>query len=325
MAKLEIPPSDFNAELTRGNVKAAMKSAGAGSADLWTVPPAMLRQIEGFNGRIRTPSYIAHLANIKASIKENGYYLDKPIAGYVAKDPETGEDVIYVTEGHTRHDAVIELSAEGHEVERVTVVVKPNGTTMEDLKFALIQSNDGRPFTTFEIAVQVKCLVGMGVDEATIARRLNFKSGKVYVDDLLILAGAPKAIRDLVIDDKISATLAIQELKKNGAKASDRLKAAVEKATSAGKKKATAKHVEKAPKKTKAKAAPVEEVPHVETDRMIEIAEACGFAMTMVDLREKLMTFTATILEEVGAELYLTPPHPHGDDDSEESDPAADL
>src|SRR5690606_33714456 len=141
MAKLQIPSDDFAPDLVRGNLKKAMADAGAKNPhSLWSVPPDKLRVIEGFNGRIRTPAYLEHLANIKASIRENGYYQDKPLAGYVAKEDDA--DVIFITEGHTRFEAIRELIDEGVEVETLPVVVKPNGTTTEDLTFALITSNE---------------------------------------------------------------------------------------------------------------------------------------------------------------------------------------
>jgi len=298
MAKMEIPSADFAPELVRGNLKAAMASAGATNPhSLWTVHPSHLRVIEGFNGRIRTPSYLEHLADVKNSIRENGYYQDKPLAGYVAK--EDGDDVIYVTEGHTRFEAVRELIDEGHEIEKVPVVIKPNGTSMEDLTIALVTSNNGRPFTTYETALMVKRLIGMGLDEATIAKRLNFKSGKKYVDDLLTLAGAPKAIRDMVIADKIAATLAIQELTKHGAKATERLKAAVEKATAGGKKKASAKHLADKPKK----AVPARREITMDTARLLKIGMACGVMVTT-----ELMSFVSTVLDEAGIDFFVTEP-----------------
>jgi len=329
MTKLEIPPSEFATELTRGNLKTAMKEAGAKSADLWAVHPSKLRKIEGFNGRIRTPAYLEHLARIKESIRENGYYQDKPLAGFVAR--EDGCDVIYITEGHTRFEAVCELIAEGHEIEKVPVVVKPNGTTMEDLTFALVTSNEGRPFTTFETALMVKRLVGMGVDEATIAKRLGFKSGKKYVDDLLTLAGAPKAVRDLVIAEKVSATLAIQELSKHGAKAAERLQAAVAKAEAKGKKKATAKHVENRPATATKKGKAGEDPAHVEktqprgevnADDVLADAVASGFDPADEAARERLLVFAATLLARFGIELYALEPDSV---EPEEVDPAEGL
>jgi len=334
MAKMEIPTDEFDLELVRGNVKKAMADAGAKSGDFWSVPPSMLRVIDGFNGRIRTPAYLEHLARIKDSIRENGYYQDKPLAGFVAK--EDGEDVIYVTEGHTRFEAVRELIEEGHEIERVPVVVKPNGTTMEDLTFALVTSNEGRPFTTFETALMVKRLVGMGVDEATIAKRLGFKAGKAYVDDLLSLAGAPKAIRDMVIAEKISATLAIQELKRHGAKAVDRLKAAVAKAEASGKKKASAKHLDKPAKQSKkaasgkdaAEAGKSAQGREIDSDTVLYDAKACGLLEQASS--DAILAFAATLLNRFGVEVYIEVEEAPAEEvesvqEAAEEDPADDL
>jgi Predicted transcriptional regulators len=335
MAKLEIPTDEFDLELVRGNVKKAMADAGAKSGDFWSVPPSMLRVIDGFNGRIRTPAYLEHLARIKDSIRENGYYQDKPLAGFVAKG-ENGDDVIYVTEGHTRFEAVRELIEEGVEIERVPVVVKPNGTTMEDLTFALVTSNEGRPFTTFETALMVKRLVGMGVDEATIAKRLGFKAGKAYVDDLLSLAGAPKAIRDMVIAEKISATLAIQELKKHGAKAVDRLKAAVAKAEASGKKKASAKHLDKPAKQSKkaasgkdaAEAGKAAQGREIDSDTVLYDAKACGLLEQASS--DVILAFAATLLNRFGVEVYIEVEEAPAEEvesvqEAAEEDPADDL
>lgn len=43
---------DFTLELNPGSIKGAMKEVGAGSGDLWKVPVAALRVIEGFNVRV---------------------------------------------------------------------------------------------------------------------------------------------------------------------------------------------------------------------------------------------------------------------------------
>lgn len=325
MNKIEIPSTDFELNLVAANVKAAMKGAEASSSDLWKVHPSKLRRIEGFNGRIRTPAYLEHLASIKNSIRENGYYPDKPLAGFVAKDPDSGEEVIYVTEGHTRFDAVDELIAEGEEFASVPVVIKPKGTTMEDLTVALVTSNDGRPFTTYEKALMVKRLHGMGMDEAIIAKRLGFKTGKAYVDDLLMLAGAPKAIRELLIADKITATMAIDELKKDGSRATARLKAAVTTAEAKGKTRASPKHLEKpakAPRKAAAEPqpAPGPIKPQVDAADVLADAKACGFEIdaggfvTNLEVTDgMLLKLVATSLNRVGAEVYAT------------EDPASDL
>lgn len=241
----------------RGNVKAAMKSAGAKSSDLWQVDPRQVRVMTGFNVRERTPEYEQHIEAITQSIIANGYYPDKPMAGFVAR--ENGENIIYVTDGHSRHEAVMAAIERGHMIETVPIVIKPAGTSMEDLTVALVKSNEGRPLNPMEIGTVCKRLLGMGLDEKIIAQRLGFSRN--YIDDVLTLVGADKAVRDMVTTGQIAATLAIQELKQDPERAPERLQRAIQTAQSLGKEKATRKHLPPsatpAPKKPASNAATI--------------------------------------------------------------------
>jgi len=116
---------DFTRELTPGNTKAAMKAVGAASSDLWKVDPGQLRTLDGFNARIKNDAYAARVRWIADSIKANGFYPDKPLTGFVAL--EDGEEVIYVTGGHRRHEGVLLAIEEGADVPTVPVVIKPRG------------------------------------------------------------------------------------------------------------------------------------------------------------------------------------------------------
>lgn len=238
--------------LVAGNVKALMKAIGASSGDIWNVKPEHIRVIEGFNVRTDTPEYLAHVAAIKESIRVNGFMRDKPLAGFVSAE-EGGLNILSVTEGGTRLRAVNELIDEGVVIDTVPMVVKPRGTSMEDLNIALITSNNGKDFTPYETGIVIKRLVDFGMAEKDIAKRLGFTTP--YVQDLLSLVGAPKVIRDMVIAGQVSATTAIKELTEHGAKAVSRLKSGLEEAKAAGKEKVTAKHLkpaaEKAPKAEK--------------------------------------------------------------------------
>ena len=227
----------FNTELVAGNVKAAMKDAGASSSDLWKVEPSRLRVLPDFNCRVQNEAYTARVRKIADSIHANGYYPDKPLSGFVAK--EDGVDVIYVTGGHRRHAAVHLAIEEGADIATVPVIVKPKGTSMEDLTVDLIVGNDGEPLSTYEQAVVCKRLVGFGWDSKEIARRVGYASAQ-YVDGLLSLAAASVAIRKMVMEEVVSATTAIDAIKKHGNKAQDVLLAAVVKS---GTGRVTAKHM----------------------------------------------------------------------------------
>lgn len=220
---------------TPANVKAAMNAAGAGSRDLWQVPVAELHVVEGFNVRIQDDEYTAHVETIKGLIRANGFRQDKPLAGFVA------ESGIIVTDGHTRLAAVKALIAEGVEIESLPVVVAPKGTTEEDLIVGLKVANSGSPLRPYETGLICKRLIGFGWDEKKIAEKLGLTVP--YVNDLLALVGSAKDVRDLVTSGAVAATAAIEAIKTHKGAAADALKAGVEVAKRAGKKKATSKHI----------------------------------------------------------------------------------
>lgn len=242
-AKLEIPSGTFELEINAGKTAPAMKAAEATTpAGYYLVPPANIRRIPGFNARIATPDYEAHVAEIADSIRENGFYRNKPLGGYVGE--EDGENVIFLTDGYSRLKAVELLIEQGVEIDKVPVFLKPSSDNIIDLTVALDRDNQGRPLTIFERAIVVKRLTGFNVETGEIARRLGITDR--YVTDLIVLAGAPPKVRNLVITGKVSATEAIKQLRKDSGKATERLTNAVKTAEAEGKDKASAKHVEAA-------------------------------------------------------------------------------
>lgn len=226
-----------NFEFTPANVKATMKESGAVSADLWQVPYEDLYIVPGFNVREKDAEYKAHVKNIAGLMIANGYYKDKPMAGYVAVID--GKNRIIVTDGHCRHEAIIIARQSGAEIDKVPVVVKPSSTSGEDLLVAMVASNSGKALTPYELGTVCKRLVGYGWEEKAIAERLNFTP--TYVTDLLFLQGCPKEIRKLVQEGKVAASTAIAAVRQHGDGALDALNGAVEKAEAKGKTKATKK------------------------------------------------------------------------------------
>lgn len=227
-------------EFTPANVKATMKEVGAVSADLWQVPYEDLYIQPGFNVREQNVDHMQHVSWIADSIVANGFYRDKPMAGYVATIE--GKNRIVVTDGHCRHVAIGIALARGAEITKIPVVVKPSSTSMEDLVVAMVASNSGRLLTPYELGTVCKRLQGFGWDEKQIASRLNFTP--TYVTDLLFLQGCPKNVRKLVQDGKVSASNAIAAVREHGDQAADVLGDAVEKAEASGKTKATKKDME---------------------------------------------------------------------------------
>jgi hypothetical protein len=228
-------------ELNAGNVKAAM--SGASSRDLWQVPIDKLKLIDGFNVRADGAEHKMHVAELTDSIVANGFYQSKPLSGYVALDK--GKQVIYVTDGHCRLEAAQAAIKRGAEIKALPVVVSPKGTSIEDLTVGLVTNNNGKPLSPYEIGVVCKRLTGFGWDEKAVAKRLSMTAQRV--GDLLTLVAAPAAVRKLVSDGTVSATQAIETLKKHGDKAAEKLEIGAAKAKASGKKKATKKHIDAKP------------------------------------------------------------------------------
>jgi ParB family chromosome partitioning protein len=216
--------------ITAGNVKSAMGAAGAKSADLWMVPLADIRVMDNFNVRVHNKAYESHIEELKASILANGFLRDRALSGFVAK--EGSENIIYVVDGHSRLEAVKRAVAEGAEITTLPVITKPAGTSAEDLLVGLVVSNSGKPLSPMEKAAVAKRLTGFGLDEKTIAGRFGVTAG--YIKDLLMLMGAPKKIRDLVEDGKVSAANAVAAMKKHGDGAAEYLEDAAEEVAETG-------------------------------------------------------------------------------------------
>lgn len=245
-APMTIPSSKVSIALAAGATAAAMKAADAGNGKLYLVPIGKIKPIPGFNVRVDGPDYREHRDMIAQSIIANGYDETKPLAGYVAKEGD--ENVIYVTDGHTRLDAANQVNgddANGVTIDKLPVIVRSTAPSLTDLTVALHTNNTGRPLSPFELGVVVKRLMKEdGADKAQIAARLAVTPR--YLDDVLLLVNSPKAVRTAVLEGNVSSTMAIQELRKAGdkpEKAAERIEAAVAKAKAAGKTKATAKDV----------------------------------------------------------------------------------
>lgn len=232
--------SEAPIQLFPSNVKQAMKAAGAGSSDLWKVKREKIVQIQGFNVRLLNDEFNARVRSIADSIKANGFYADKPLAGYVGKG-EDGEGVIYLTDGYTRLAAYDLAVKEGAEAAPLPVVTKPAGTSMEDLTVALVRGNQGTPLTPYETGLVCKRLINYGMTEDQISDRLGL--GKKYVSDLLLLMSAPAKVRSMVESGQISAHVAISAMRRHGPKVVEVLEKSIAAAKADGKDKVQPKHV----------------------------------------------------------------------------------
>ena len=235
----------FTLELVPGAIKEAMH--GSKSSDLWKVAIDDFVVIEGFNARTKDDEYHATVREYADSMKANGVYQDKPLTVYVRRI--NGVSQICVIDGHRRLEGAKLAISEGYEITHFPAVTKPNGTSMEDLTISLVTSNTGRSLKPYEVAVVCKRLIGLGMTESEIANRLSVS--ETQINNYLLLTASPKLIRDLVSNGKVSATLAIDTVKKHGVGASKVLSEAVSEAEASGKSRVTQKLVAPKAKATK--------------------------------------------------------------------------
>lgn len=244
---------NFNTELVAANPKVLFNSIAMVKAEMWDVQVEDLRVLQDFNIRIRNAEYFAHVRNLADSILANGFYKDKPLSGFgtlAGKKP-----IIYITDGHCRYEAVLLAISEGAPITELPVVIKDKSVSMEDLTVSLVRSSEGKRLAPLEVAIAVKRLFNFGWKQPLIAQKIGVS--EVYVNQLLVLAGAPKAVRDMVESGEATAAVALDAIRAHGSDAQQVMTEALEDAKANGKTKLTARFLpEQIKKKACAKAAP---------------------------------------------------------------------
>lgn len=278
----------FSKDLVPASHKKLLRSLAHGSGNQVEVFPEDIRIIEGFNPRLRTPEFEAHIRSVADSIIENGFYPDKPLAGYAGM--EGSKPVIFLTDGEVRYRASLIAIDEGAPLEVLPLVLKPEGTSIEDLTVALVRSNSGKPFTPLELSIVCARLRKFGWTAAKISTKLGITIE--YVGQLLLLAGAPRAVRDMVESGSATAGVAIQAMRQHGADAPEVLTKALESAKSSGQSKLTRRHLpEQVRKKAIVMAAPKM------LSALQEISQHKSYAKLPEDLKAKVSDLLKAIPE----------------------------
>lgn len=290
--QLALLEADVTVVLHPGSIKGAMKVANDGekiapSRDLWQLDPFKLEIVPGLNPRVNTESYRAHVRALADSMHREGFYQDKPLAGYVAQ--RDGNQVIYVYEGGTRWLASKLAISEGAEFTRVPVSVSQEGIAIEDILVAMHQGNTGRPLSVYETAIICKRLARCGWSNEEISTRLGFKTAG-YAKSLLSLMSAPYELRELVATEAVSATIAIEMIAEHQEKALPLLLKAQTAANEAGRTRVTKRYVPgafftKAVKKS---------APEL-FNTLVEVKSDPAFASLSEETRTKLATLLADL------------------------------
>lgn len=251
MSKI-VPPNTFADDLKRVDPTPALKEVGATRARTFEVPVDEITVLPDFNPRITgTPDHAAHIAALVTSIGENGFMPNKPLMVMPTEEIVEGETltVFYLIAGHSRFEAVLKFNETADDVEKIkTVPVTTTDQSVAELLIGTVHDNNvTKPLSPTELAIVVRRLLGYDIAKAEIAKRLGMTMR--YVEDLLVLDGAPAKVKEAVRAGKMSATTAVQTVRQHGAEAAAVTEKAVKEAEAAGKSKVT-------PKQMAAKAAP---------------------------------------------------------------------
>lgn len=224
-----------------GNTQLNLKKVpGVTTGELFNIPVKDITVDPAYNERDASDFTDDDFATLRESIRENG--VTTPLRVRTA-----GNEIIVVS-GHRRLAAVRELNENGCGIVTLPCTVEKPGTTEADRDLALLTDNNGKPLSAVRIAAVCARLRARGWDDADIATKAGFSPQTVR--NMLILHGAPEGVKQLVTDQKVSATLAYETVVREGDKAEEVLKAAVE--ASGEKGRATAKTVAEAKEKIKA-------------------------------------------------------------------------
>lgn len=208
--------------------------------DVFHVDPRELAVKDGWNARnFDDPDNKAHIEELASSIAAVG--VRKPLDVFLE------DGTFYISDGECRLRATMLAIERGAEIKTVPVINEKRSVSEAERLFNQIVGNSGKRFTAIEQAVVFKRLLDFGWDEKEIAAKVPCSTQ--HVRDLLQLQAAPAAIQQMVKSGEISPTLALTTVKKakgDGKAATAKLKEAVRTAKASGKKKATAKHVNRA-------------------------------------------------------------------------------
>ena len=185
---------------------ANIKELSVGRTDLYRVDPKVIQTKPDWNSRDASdPANAEHIAGLKASIREIG--VKKPLVGYVEND------VVYISDGHCRLAAVMQLINEGIEFKSVPFITEDKASNEADRIFSQIVHNQGKPLTGIEQAKVFKRLLDLGWLQKDIAGKSGMSGGRV--SQLLELLTLPVVLQKFITEGKASASMVLATFKKH--------------------------------------------------------------------------------------------------------------
>lgn len=207
-------------EITPANRDTVRAQTVPGRVDGYYAAPSAFKVRPGWNdARKADPDYPAHVRRLADIMKVEGFHRDKPLS--VAPDADGS---LYVTDGHTRLDAVLLANEEGAGIEALPFITEAKGTTEEDRIFGTFSKNTARPLTPLGEAINIKRLMARGVTLEAIAERLAYSVA--VLNARLDLMASPDPVKAMVQAGHLSASLAVATVREHKAQAVEILTAA---------------------------------------------------------------------------------------------------
>lgn len=168
--------------------------------DVFYINPKEIRIEESFNVR----KDYGDIDSLAQSIQENGVRV--PIRGY-KKD-----GLYYITDGHRRFAAVQKLMQQGIEL-KVPFLSDGRESTKEQRVIDMLICNDGKRLNPIEESEAVIRLSNYGYSDNEISSKTGLSLS--YVSNLKQLDTLPKKIKNMISDNVITSTLAMEILREN--------------------------------------------------------------------------------------------------------------
>ncbi|MNX49444.1 hypothetical protein D3C86_800470 [compost metagenome] len=215
------PPASFKTMIKDGTIK---------RADAMKVRYSSIVIQDAFNLRELDSESEAGIEALTSYILDGG---PLPPLEVVAMPDGSGVEVV---DGHRRHEAYGRAIARGAPIEWISVIGF-SGNEIER-QARIYTSNEGVKLRPMEAARGFKRFRGMGLDSDEIATVVH--CSRTHVENYLVLADAERQVQDLVRQGEVSAEVAIETVRKLGAKAGEFLAGKVGQAKASGKSRVTA-------------------------------------------------------------------------------------
>lgn len=215
------PPASFKTMILDKTIK---------RADAMKIEYSRIHVVPDFNLRELDDQYEAEIQDLLAHILAGGLL---PPLEVVAMADGSGVELV---DGHRRYDAMGRAIGQGFPIHWVSIVAFQGNKI--DRMARVYTSNKNSQLRPLEAARGFKRFRGAGLDSAEIAAIVHFS--RTHVENYLVLADAERDVQELVRSCQVAADVAIEAVRKLGAKAGEFLSGKVGQAKAAGKTKVTA-------------------------------------------------------------------------------------